>query len=241
MQTRRRRKSAVAVLLFFFLMSVAAVVGTTAVASSLLIRCATTTAMATATTAMAVLRSRSRPCTTVCRRATTTSRAADNTPYYDDGYKTLGAGSHQKEMEAKKSRFVGYACRVASWEDAQACIEGVKREHPKARHWCYGFRCRGAGSDRTATETERCSDDGEPTGTAGVPILGAIKGEDLSDVVCVVVRFRVKYCTTALCNCFVCFCVRVFLPCKCLQYTAALNVLRLPLVCAYFWNDGIHI
>ena len=80
--------------------------------------------------------------------------------------RTLGPGSHISEMEVKKSRFIGYAKHVSTWENAQEYIEQVKMEHPKARHWCYGFR---GGYNPVS---ERCSDDGEPTGTAGLPILG---------------------------------------------------------------------
>ena len=97
--------------------------------------------------------------------------------------KTLASGSYEAEMEVKKSRFIGYAQHVQSWDEAKDYIEGIKNEHPKARHWCVGFRC------GVNPVNERCSDDGEPTGTAGVPILGAIKGENLSDTVCVVVRY----------------------------------------------------
>lgn len=87
------------------------------------------------------------------------------------------------EMEVKKSRFLGYATHADNWDDATTYLEQVKAEHPKARHWCYGFQC---GYNPVH---QRCSDDGEPTGTAGAPILGAIKGERLSNVVCVVVRY----------------------------------------------------
>ncbi len=80
--------------------------------------------------------------------------------------RTLAPGSHVSEMEVKKSRFLGYATHVEKWEDALVYIEQVKTEHPKARHWCYGFQC------GINPVSERCSDDGEPTGTAGVPILG---------------------------------------------------------------------
>lgn len=100
-----------------------------------------------------------------------------------EAQRTLAGGSHSSEMAVKKSRFIGYASQVQSWSEAQCYIDQVKAEHPKARHWCYGFR---SGFNPV---TERCSDDGEPTGTAGIPILGAIQGESLSDVVCVVVRY----------------------------------------------------
>ena len=100
-----------------------------------------------------------------------------------DSGRTLAEGSFSSEMEVKKSRFIGYAKHVATWDEAQKYIDEVKAEHPKARHWCFGFR---SGWNPV---NERCSDDGEPTGTAGAPILGAIRGEDLSDTVCVVVRY----------------------------------------------------
>jgi uncharacterized YigZ family protein len=100
--------------------------------------------------------------------------------------RTLGLGSHYAEREVKKSRFIGYATNVESWREAQEYLQSIKGQHPKARHWCYGFRC--GGTDPSSTE-ERSGDDGEPTGTAGLPILSAIKGEGLSDTMCVVVRY----------------------------------------------------
>ena len=80
--------------------------------------------------------------------------------------KTLAPGCHVSEYEVKKSRFLGYAQHAENWDQAQAFIEEVKLEHPKGRHWCYGFQC------GVNPVNERCSDDGEPTGTAGLPILG---------------------------------------------------------------------
>lgn len=78
----------------------------------------------------------------------------------------LAPGSHRAEMEVKKSRFIGYAKSVNNWEEAKEYIEQVKDEHPKARHWCFGFQC------GINPVHERSSDDGEPSGTAGQPILG---------------------------------------------------------------------
>lgn len=107
----------------------------------------------------------------------------DSSNENDSTLKTLATGSHVAEMEVKKSRFLGYASHVDSWDEAKSFLEQVKNEHPKARHWCYGF-CGGHNP-----VNERCSDDGEPSGTAGAPILNAIRGEGLSDTVCVVVRY----------------------------------------------------
>lgn len=97
--------------------------------------------------------------------------------------RTLAPGSFNAEMEAKKSRFLGFAKHVENWNEAHTYIDEIKARHPKARHWCYAV-CFGVNP-----VSARCSDDGEPTGTAGQPILNAIKGEELSDVVCVVVRY----------------------------------------------------
>ena len=96
---------------------------------------------------------------------------------------TPGTGMHSSEMEIKKSRFLGYACHVESWMDARLILDQVKAQHPKARHWCYGFR----GGQNPITE--RSSDDGEPSGTAGAPILAALRSEGLSNSMCVVVRY----------------------------------------------------
>lgn len=83
-----------------------------------------------------------------------------------EAIRTVGPGSHVSEIEIKRSRFLGHAKNVDSWEDAKQYIDEVKQTHPKARHWCFGFQC------GTNPVTERSSDDGEPTGTAGAPIIG---------------------------------------------------------------------
>ena len=100
-----------------------------------------------------------------------------------ESFKTLDEGEHQSELIIKKSQFIAYAKNAATWKEAQEFLDVIRVEHPKARHVCFGFV---AGSNPVQ---ERCSDDGEPTGTAGLPILGAIKSEGLSDSCCVVVRY----------------------------------------------------
>lgn len=108
-------------------------------------------------------------------------RSATASSSDSDVHKTLAEGSHVSELIVKKSRFLAYARSVPSWAAAQEYLNEIKQEHPKARHWCWGYA--GVASE------ERCSDDGEPTGTAGLPILGAIQGENLEQVMCVVVRY----------------------------------------------------
>lgn len=114
--------------------------------------------------------------------------------------KTLAptSGFYEEEEIIKKSRFIGIAVPCTSWDDAKLHLEKVRAEHPKSRHVCFGFISSSTSSssensdddDRiTVVGTERASDDGEPTGTAGQPILNAIKSEDLSDTLCIVVRY----------------------------------------------------
>jgi len=79
---------------------------------------------------------------------------------------TLAPGLHEAEMEVKKSRFIGYARHAETWKEAQDFLDDVRTLHPKSRHIAFGFV---AGCNPVQ---ERCSDDGEPTGTAGLPVLG---------------------------------------------------------------------
>ena len=75
---------------------------------------------------------------------------------------------YTEEEVIKKSRFIGIATPCSSWEEAQSHLEHVRKDHPKSRHVCFGFV-----SGMQGVGTERCSDDGEPTGTA-VILLFAI-------------------------------------------------------------------
>ena len=91
-------------------------------------------------------------------------------------------GEYEAEETVKKSRFVGRCTSAASFEDAKLFIASVS--DPKARHNCWGWA--GAGG------AQRSSDDGEPAGTAGRPILNAIGGEGLDNVAVVVTRYKAK-------------------------------------------------
>jgi uncharacterized YigZ family protein len=96
---------------------------------------------------------------------------------------TLDEGTHVWEQVIKKSRFIGIAHHCQSWKEAQDSIAAIRAEHAKARHVCFGMV---AGHNPM---TERSSDDGEPTGTAGAPILNSIRGAEFSDTLCAVVRY----------------------------------------------------
>lgn len=89
----------------------------------------------------------------------------------------------QHEIEIKKSRFLCSLARVEDEEAAKAFIQAVKKEHWKATHNCSAFIV----GERD--EVQRSSDDGEPSGTAGVPMLEVLKKRELSNVVAVVTRY----------------------------------------------------
>lgn len=87
----------------------------------------------------------------------------------------------QAELVEKRSRFIGHVWRVSSEEEARAKIEETKKKHYDARHncWCYLIK----------DGPVRYSDDGEPQGTAGQPMLNVFEREGLVNVCCVVTRY----------------------------------------------------
>ena len=87
-------------------------------------------------------------------------------------YKTVYAGG-EGEIVEKKSRFIATVRPVQTEEEALAFIEEMKKKYWDARHNCYVYS---VGKNREYT---RCSDDGEPSGTAGRPMLDVILGEDI--------------------------------------------------------------
>lgn len=99
-----------------------------------------------------------------------------------DTYQTLAEPSIG-EYKEKGSKFIAYTYAVYTEEDVKACLEIVKKEHFKARHHCYAYRL-GIDGKRF-----RANDDGEPSGTAGRPILGQIDSFGLANVLAVVVRY----------------------------------------------------
>ena len=85
----------------------------------------------------------------------------------------IPAGPSEAELLEKKSRFIGQVFPAETEEEARACIEAVRKKH------CY----------RLANGTVRASDDGEPQGTAGQPMLAVFDRENVQNVVCVVTRY----------------------------------------------------
>ena len=89
----------------------------------------------------------------------------------------------QVQEEIKKSRFICHAKRVYSEEEARDFITAIKKEHYKATHNCSAFII----GERSGIK--RTSDDGEPSGTAGVPMLGVLENHNLTNVCVVVTRY----------------------------------------------------
>ena len=97
-------------------------------------------------------------------------------------YRTIKEDGQVQE-EIKKSRFICHAKRVYNEEEARDFISAIKKEHYKATHNCSAFIV----GERS--EIKRTSDDGEPSGTAGVPMLGVLENHNLTNVCVVVTRY----------------------------------------------------
>lgn len=93
----------------------------------------------------------------------------------------LPSGDGLSEYVEKRSRFIGQVFRVSTQEEAREKVEAIKKKYHDARHscWCYLLR----------DGTLRYSDDGEPQGTAGQPMLEVFQRENITDVLCVVTRY----------------------------------------------------
>ena len=97
-------------------------------------------------------------------------------------YNTISVPS-QTEFKDRGSRFLAYAFPIQTVEDFKKRLKELKEEHPKAVHHCFAYRLGTDGNNF------RSSDDGEPSGSAGKPILGQIDSKGLTNVAVVVVRY----------------------------------------------------
>lgn len=84
------------------------------------------------------------------------------------------------EIIEKKSRFIGYSISANNLDEIKKFLDDLAKEHKKARHICYAYVLDGL---------EKCSDDGEPRGTAGLPLLNSIKRRELTNICVAVVRY----------------------------------------------------
>jgi uncharacterized YigZ family protein len=100
----------------------------------------------------------------------------------EDTYFTI-AGDSQGMFKDRGSKFLSFAYPVINQEDIQERLVELRKLHPKARHHCYAWRL---GYD---AQLYRANDDGEPSGTAGRPILGQIDRHSLTNILIVVIRY----------------------------------------------------
>ena len=99
-----------------------------------------------------------------------------------DYYNTIEKPS-TAEFKDRGSRFIAFAFPISHVNEFKEKRESIKRQHPRATHYCFAYRM---GPDRNNC---RVSDDGEPPGTAGKPILGQIDSNKLTDVLIIVARY----------------------------------------------------
>lgn len=101
---------------------------------------------------------------------------------FSDTYLTIEQPA-EALFKDKGSKFIGLAYPVQNEQQVKEILQGLKKEHHTANHHCYAYRL---GADKL---TFRANDDGEPSNTAGKPILGQIQSNDLTDILIVVVRY----------------------------------------------------
>lgn len=100
----------------------------------------------------------------------------------DDLFKTIAAPSEGQYTE-KRSKFLAFAFPVSTVDEVKVFLEEYQKKYYDARHLCYAYML---GHERT---TFRANDNGEPSGTAGKPILGQINSNELTDILIMVVRY----------------------------------------------------
>lgn len=100
----------------------------------------------------------------------------------NDSFKTIGRGGEGYYSE-KRSKFLAFAHHVETIDEVKEIVAGYRKKYFDARHVCYAYML---GADRSVF---RANDDGEPSSTAGKPILGQINSNMLSEVLVVVVRY----------------------------------------------------
>lgn len=87
------------------------------------------------------------------------------------------------ELIINKSRFIAYVYELNNLNEVSLILNNLKQEHKKARHICFAYVY------NREMVSEKCSDDGEPKGTAGYPIMNVIKKKELSNILVAVVRY----------------------------------------------------
>ncbi|MBQ6860302.1 MAG: YigZ family protein [Clostridia bacterium] len=99
----------------------------------------------------------------------------------ENTFVTIKEKEYSAEIVEKRSKFIAKVIKVQSEDDVANELKKIKKEHRDARHNVFAYRLMNSG--------ERMSDDGEPSGTAGAPILEILRGENLQNVLVVVTRY----------------------------------------------------
>ncbi|MCD8410554.1 IMPACT family protein [Tenacibaculum finnmarkense] len=102
-----------------------------------------------------------------------------------DTYKTIDVLSEETLFKDRNSKFFGYAFPVSSEEQVKEAIEGLRKKHHTARHFCYAWQF-GIEAEKMRF---RANDDGEPSNSAGMPIYGQIQAFDVTNILIVSVRY----------------------------------------------------
>lgn len=100
-----------------------------------------------------------------------------------DSYKTIEHPSEETLFKDRNSKFFGYAFPVFKEEDIKVALDGLKKKHHTARHFCYAWQL------GTETLRFRANDDGEPNNSAGMPIYGQIQAFEVTNILLVSVRY----------------------------------------------------
>lgn len=98
-------------------------------------------------------------------------------------YKTIEKPIENILLKEKGSKFIGFAFPVTNEKELKSALEKIREEHPKATHHCYAFRMGLNG------ENYRANDDGEPSGSAGLPIYNQLLANEITNVLVIVVRY----------------------------------------------------
>ena len=99
-----------------------------------------------------------------------------------DAFKTIAHAS-EEEFVINRSRFIGRCFPIKTEEEALAHLAAIRKQHYDATHNCYAYRV------GTRGETARFSDDGEPSGTAGMPMMEVLTANGVTNVLCIVTRY----------------------------------------------------
>jgi uncharacterized YigZ family protein len=101
----------------------------------------------------------------------------------NDTYKTLAEATEEQLFKEKNSKFLGYAYPISSEDEVKPLLLGLRKQHPNAVHFCYAYQ---VGAEQIYY---RANDDGEPSGSAGIPIYGQIQSFGITNVMLVIVRY----------------------------------------------------